>query len=231
MMNLCCGFYAMMMHKMAINTMDSWALAALLIAFGCDFLDGYLARRGNLTSAFGERLDSLADLISFGTAPMFFALSMSKEWEVGLLVACGLYLVCGAARLARYDPVSQGKVFKGMPIPIAGLSLAAFSLVISESHVWKHSGNIHWFALAPVILGLLMISDIPFLKVSFVGPKKGLPLTLAAISLAVLAVTHSLPLATLGFTVPYTILNFVLAAAGPLVGRMRALREARSAVD
>lgn len=219
---LCCGFFAMMMHHMS-PTLGNWSLGALLVAFGCDFLDGYFARKKNQATAFGERLDSLSDLISFGTAPMFLALSGRSEWEVGLLFACGLYLVCGAVRLARYDPESQGKIFRGMPIPIAGLTLAAFTLATRYSPMpcFDPAGPVAWFDIVPGALGLLMISDIPFLKVSFVGPKKWMPIVLGAISVVTLVLTDSLPVAVLAFTLPYLILCLSLAVVRDLQGRLR----------
>ncbi|NDD28052.1 MAG: hypothetical protein EB084_07285 [Proteobacteria bacterium] len=240
LMNLCCGFYAMMMHSMSIQpdktidgTIANWALGALLVSFGCDFLDGWFARRKNQATAFGERLDSLADLTSFGTAPMFFALSARREWEVGLLVACALYLVCGAVRLARYDPESQGKIFRGMPIPIAGLMLASFTVATRNSAVawFDPTSPVAWFDLAPGAIGLLMISDIPFLKVSFTGPTRWMPFMLAAVGFSVLFATRSLALAVLSFTVVYLILCLVLALTRDLQGRLRAMQEARSALD
>lgn len=232
LMNLLLGFYAIMMHHMSI-TMDNWALGALLLAFGCDFLDGYFARKKNLTSAFGERLDSFADLISFGTAPMFFALSAREEWEVGLLFACGLYLVCGAVRLARFDPETQGKMFRGMPIPIAGLTLAAFTLATRYAGVecLQPSSPVAWFDFVPGALGLLMISDIPFMKVSFIGSKRWLPITLGAFATVILAVTENLPVAVLAFTIPYIVLCMVLAIVRDVQGRLRAMHEARSTID
>jgi CDP-diacylglycerol--serine O-phosphatidyltransferase len=235
LLNLLCGFYAMMMYKMSLTTMDNWALGALLVAFGCDFLDGWFARKKNQTSAFGERLDSLSDLISFGMAPMYFALSARHEWEVGLLFACGLYLVCGAVRLARYDPESQGKIFKGMPIPIAGLTLASFTLASRYGAgglaYFEPSSPVAWFDFVPGILGLLMISDIPFFKVSFAGPKKWMPITLGAVALLALGLTQDLPFSVLAFTVPYMILCLVLAVVRDLHGRLRAMQEARSAIE
>lgn len=232
LLNLCCGFYAIMMHKMSLTTMDNWALGALLVGFGCDFLDGYLARKKNQTSAFGERLDSLSDLVTFGMAPMFFALSARIEWEVGLISACCLYLVCGAVRLARYDPESQGKMFKGMPIPVAGLTLAAAALASQHARYLEPSYPVAWFDLVPVTLGLMMISDIPFLKVSFAGPKKVLPIGLAILGAVSLKISHGdLPVATLSFTLAYVVICLMRALVLELPGRVRALQEARSAAD
>ena len=53
-----------------------------------DFLDGFVARMFNATSAIGKQLDSLADVVSFGVAPAliiyhFLRLSYAQE-ESGL---------------------------------------------------------------------------------------------------------------------------------------------------
>ncbi len=72
-----------------------------------DRLDGALARALRAQSAFGMQLDSLADLAAFGIAPAvltFTFFSGRSGW--GLLplgaAACG-YVVCAAARLARFN--------------------------------------------------------------------------------------------------------------------------------
>ena len=65
------------------------------------------------------------DLIAFGVAPTFFALGIAtREWKMdyGAVLALMLYLICGACRLARYDPTVQKAAFKGMPIPAARLA-------------------------------------------------------------------------------------------------------------
>ena len=118
--------------------------AALAIGFAIPFdaLDGRIARMTNTTSEFGKELDSLADVITFGVAPSllaytwgFHALPFSLEHslrhklvELGALL-CFLFLLCGAARLARFNstgspvPKNPGrpgrKYFVGMPIPAA----------------------------------------------------------------------------------------------------------------
>jgi CDP-diacylglycerol--serine O-phosphatidyltransferase len=214
--NLLCGFFAIVLLRMDMAT---YGLLALVGAFLCDGLDGAVARHTKQTSAFGERLDSLADRVSFGMAPVFFALSVRPGWELGLTLVAGMYLVCGAARLARYDPEIQKSMFKGMPIPIAGLLLVSFSIA---------SGHVKWFDLAPGIIGLLMISDIPFLKVSFRGSARWLPLGLGAISVGALALTQDVAFAVLAFTIPYLVLNLLMAFTRDVQARLRAM-QARSA--
>lgn len=216
---LCCGFYATMMHKMSMTTME-WALAALVAAFICDFFDGYLARMTNLSSAFGERLDSLADLTSFGVAPIAFALFARREWDFGLLFACGLYLVCGAVRLARYDPLAQSKLFKGLPIPVAGLTLASFTLT---------SRWLPWFDIAPAVLGFLMISDLPFVKASFSGSRKWMPIAFIVLFIASFVISGDLATAILTFTVAYLLANLLWALVRDVLARMRSMQANASA--
>lgn len=213
--NLLCGFFAIMLVK----GQPYWALVALICAFFCDGLDGAVARKMKTTSPFGERLDSLADLTAFGMAPVFFALNARPEWEIGLTFVCGLYLVCGAVRLARYDPAVQKKQFSGMPIPMAGLLLTSFSMT---------SDFLPWFDVAPGLIGLLMISDIPFRKVSFSGRDALMPISLGAGGILVLVLFRDLAFATLAFTFPYLVFNLMAAVARDFRARAGAI-QARNA--
>ncbi len=46
-----------------------WASAFICIAAVIDFLDGLVARMLHLCSEMGKKLESLADVVSFGVAP------------------------------------------------------------------------------------------------------------------------------------------------------------------
>ncbi len=81
-----------------------------------DGLDGRIARMTNTTSDFGRELDSLADIISFGIAPALLAYAWGVQFvdvsagpslvdhlrRIGILIVF-LFLLCGAARLARFN--------------------------------------------------------------------------------------------------------------------------------
>ena len=57
-----------------------WAVSVILLASLFDYLDGFTARKFNVQSALGAQLDSFADLITFGIAPViivFFVSSIS----------------------------------------------------------------------------------------------------------------------------------------------------------
>ncbi len=111
--------------------------ATLLIGLAmiCDVFDGRIARVTNTTSRFGEEMDSLADLISFGVAPAFIVkvlidLNNFPRYYGWVLVA--LYVTCGALRLARYNVESAGEKtdwFVGLPIPAAAGAAVSWVLL------------------------------------------------------------------------------------------------------
>jgi CDP-diacylglycerol--serine O-phosphatidyltransferase len=60
------GFYAIVM---AMNGKFDLAAIGIFSAAVLDSLDGRVARMTNTQSAFGEQMDSLSDMVSFGAAP------------------------------------------------------------------------------------------------------------------------------------------------------------------
>lgn len=132
------------------------AFILVIVAAVCDVLDGLLARLLHCPSDFGKQLDSLADIVSFGIAPVFLILFYKLDDSVWLapLVAV-LFLVCGALRLARFNISAPVKGFVGLPITAAGVILSLTSLL--DDRV-KPGVTLAVMAL----LSLLMISRIPF---------------------------------------------------------------------
>lgn len=143
--NIFCGYFAI------INSMKGdFDLAAQAIGFAIlfDGLDGRIARMTNSTSAFGLEFDSLADVITFGIAPAVMAYlwgirpvtpvegsHIAKTIQQTGWVISFAFLICGAARLARFniqshtpshpEGIPQKKHFVGMPIPAAAGFVAA----------------------------------------------------------------------------------------------------------
>ena len=156
--------------------------AALAIGFAIPFdtIDGRIARMTNTTSEFGKELDSLADVITFGVAPSLLAYCWGfqmlpatlgaelhhKLVDLGALL-CFLFLLCGAARLARFNstgnpkPKNPGrpgqKYFVGMPIPAAAGAVAAVVHFFSGIPVAIPWVALLWGAYVGVI-GFLMVS-------------------------------------------------------------------------
>ncbi|MDG5493503.1 CDP-diacylglycerol--serine O-phosphatidyltransferase [Niveispirillum sp. BGYR6] len=148
-----------------------WKEAVLAIAVGAlfDLLDGYIARMLNAQSKFGEELDSLSDVVSFGVAPAMilylWALADARTfgWMAALVMG-----VCAALRLARFNtmlgaaekPPFAYNYFTGVPAP-AGAFLALLPLIatLEVGEGWFDSPVL----VVPWTVGVagLMISAIP----------------------------------------------------------------------
>jgi len=151
--NMAFGFYAILevMHASAADYrhLDN-AAKAIGFAVLFDGLDGRIARMTGTSSDFGRELDSLADVVTFGVAPAMLAwtwgfhlmppvLLTEGHWTFKLTqlgaIACFLFLIAGASRLARFNissnpqPSNPGrpgkKYFVGMPIPAGAGVIAA----------------------------------------------------------------------------------------------------------
>ncbi|MCW1968412.1 MAG: CDP-alcohol phosphatidyltransferase family protein [Anaerolineae bacterium] len=136
------------------------AAACLLGSVLCDVLDGMLARKLNANSEFGEQFDSLADMTSFTIASAalgYYWLQASAPAPI-LLGASALWVVAGAARLARFNVTPyNGYYFQGMPTTAVSAVLAVAYLTLPQ---------VHWglgVALF-VALALLMVSVFPYVK-------------------------------------------------------------------
>src|SRR3954463_11266044 len=105
------------------------ACVSILIAAIFDTFDGLIARQLGATSEFGKEYDSLADVVTFGTAPavLVYAWGLQSLGNLGGGIAF-LFLVSVSLRLARFN-VMTGKTdyryFVGLPSPGGALTLAA----------------------------------------------------------------------------------------------------------
>lgn len=129
----------------------------IVLAAVLDRFDGMLARRFNAVSAFGREFDSLADLVSFGVAPAtYLYIALAEDWSTAGLVCFGLFTLCGALRLARFNVTSSTSHFQGVPITVAGALLALLVFLIPHKAVILALG---------VLLSLAMISTIRIPKI------------------------------------------------------------------
>jgi archaetidylserine synthase len=166
LLNALCGFGAIVATQ---NGMLHLSCILILVAAIADGLDGSLARYIG-GSEIGGALDSLADVISFGVAPAII-ISSYMENEYFTLAAVCFYLICGILRLARFSiSKSDTAFFKGLPITASGITISAIILV-DKGHFQPIA-----MAVGCIILGLLMVSSVPYMKIR--GKKKTLPLTL-----------------------------------------------------
>ena len=128
------GFYAIVM---AINGRFDQAAVGVFCAMVLDSLDGRVARMTNTQSAFGEQMDSLSDMVSFGAAPAL----ISYVWALQGLgrwgwIAAFVYCACAALRLARFNvntAVVDKRYFQGLPSPAAAALVAGFIWLLTEN--------------------------------------------------------------------------------------------------
>jgi CDP-diacylglycerol--serine O-phosphatidyltransferase len=158
-----------------------WGSVFIGIAAVVDFLDGFVARLFNATSAMGKQLDSLADVVSFGVAPAMILYQLLRisyiQEETGLdtsilaLVPAFIFPCAGAYRLARFNiDKSQQFGFKGVPIPAAGLVVASFPLILfgSQSFELNTLFTNKWLLYSVIlVLSLLMVSRLPLMALKF----------------------------------------------------------------
>ncbi len=174
-----------------------YAATAIGLAILFDTLDGRLARMTKTATELGVQLDSLADVLTFGIAPVVLAYG----WGVGAvfpestflhnlgLFVLFVYLMCGVLRLARFNlqatrprvlregtPKIDKKNFVGLPIPPAAGLIAATIHFVPKPLSAYDSGFAEFYAIILLIilpcLGLLMVSTIRYTSFKNVGTGK-----------------------------------------------------------
>jgi len=143
-----------------------------------DTMDGVAARVLKATSSFGAEFDSMADLVSFGVAPAMLVFNLGLQYgeielDTGqfwvLLSACGIFVLAGAMRLARFNltsDVPHGGWFTGIPITAAGGGLISSMVIVMIRHddVTTLLPLHLYLPVLMFILGILMVSRIRFPK-------------------------------------------------------------------
>lgn len=165
MCNLIAGFFSILM-----STQDKFEYAVWLIflALVLDSLDGHVARIFGNETDFGRELDSLADAVSFVVAPCLFVMNVFfRNTSIVFLLVVVFFLCAGIFRLARYNvnPTSGG-CFEGLPTPAAALSLMMTMLAFHKNHWDERSFSLVSVVFLMTALGFLMVSEIPYPKVS-----------------------------------------------------------------
>jgi CDP-diacylglycerol--serine O-phosphatidyltransferase len=165
LLNLVAGFFSILM---SVQEKYEYAVWLVFLALILDSLDGHVARIFGNETEFGRELDSLADAVSFVVAPcMLVTKVFFLNVSVVLLLVVVFYLCSGIFRLARFNVnPTHGGCFEGLPTPAAALTLM-MSMMAFHKNLWLDRS----FALVSVVflmtaLGFLMISDIPYPKVS-----------------------------------------------------------------
>jgi len=154
-------------YSVILSIHGRFYLSAVMIELAalCDGLDGLVARVSHTASRFGVEYDSLSDVVAFGVAPAglvyMWGLRPLGTWG---LVEAGLFVVCGALRLARFN-VQAGlhkPHFVGLPIPGAAVCVAGLFFLCDWLGL-KSPQTLYALAgpIVPLLAGM-MISRVPY---------------------------------------------------------------------
>ncbi len=171
-----------------------YAAKGIVLAIVFDTLDGRVARMTRTSTEIGVQLDSLADVLTFGIAPivMIYAWAIGATFDesnslhgFGVFVLF-MYLMCGTFRLARFNlqatrprvlmegtPKVDKKNFVGLPIPPAAGLLAAIVYLhpLPLSVFDENKSNLYTILMMILmaVLGLLMVSTLRYTSFKTVG--------------------------------------------------------------
>jgi len=188
-----------------------------------DSLDGRVARMTHTQSAFGEQMDSLSDMVSFGAAPALIA----YEWGLRGLgrwgwIAAFVYCACAALRLARFNvntSVVDKRYFQGLPSPAAAALVAGFIWLSTEAGVSGES--MRWFIFVLTLYaGLTMVTNVPFYSFKDLSLKKSVPFAaIVLVALIIAVINIDPPRVLFGIFVLYGLSGYVVYAVRKAKGK------------
>jgi CDP-diacylglycerol--serine O-phosphatidyltransferase len=203
------GFFSVVM---AMNQRFDMAAMGVFVAMVLDSLDGRVARMTNTQSAFGEQMDSLSDMVSFGAAPALIA----YEWALKGLgrwgwIAAFVYCACAALRLARFNvntAVVDKRFFQGLPSPAAAALVTGFIWLMTDYGFKGYEVAWPMFAFA-LYAGLTMVTNVPFYSFKDVSFRRSVPfIVIVAIALGIAVINIHVPGALFGLFVAYGISGY-----------------------
>jgi len=207
------GFYAVVM---AMNLRFDMACFGVFCAMVLDSLDGRIARLTNTQSAFGEQMDSLSDMVSFGAAPALIA----YEWSLKGLgrwgwIAAFVYCACAALRLARFNvntSVVDKRYFQGLPSPAAAALVMGLIWVVVESGLTL--SYLPWLTFGVCLYaGLTMVTNVPFYSFKDFQMRRSVPFaTLVLLALIIAVINIDPPVVLFGMFVLYGASGYVVYA-------------------
>jgi CDP-diacylglycerol--serine O-phosphatidyltransferase len=246
--NIGMGFLAVLsclhgFQQISINVDEAaryfnYAAIAIGLAILFDTLDGRVARMTRTSTELGVQLDSLADVLTFGIAPIVLAYSwalgatfpeQSALHRLGLFVLF-MYLMCGAFRLARFNiqatrprvliegtPKVDKKNFVGLPIPPSAGLIASFVHFAPRPLVSYGESLGQFYAVLVMILmvclGLLMVSTFRYTSFKNAGTGRRnlyVFLTIAAIGMLIWLYSKYMLLILCGAYVSHGVIWYIL---------------------
>lgn len=164
-LNLLCGLIAIVFFS---NGLVNFGCLFIIFASFFDFLDGYFARKLNISSDFGKQADSLSDMISFGVAPAILLFDITKGIlknnldytnEIHIVLSSSFVFIYSVAALIRLSLFNnQSTHFNGIPSPVAALTVILLPFVEFEI-------NLIIISCYVFILSFLMIMNLQIISI------------------------------------------------------------------
>jgi CDP-diacylglycerol--serine O-phosphatidyltransferase len=209
------AFYAIVV---AMSGRFEAAAIAIFCAAVLDSLDGRVARMTNSQSAFGEQMDSLCDMVSFGLAPalIVYVWALQGLGRFGWMAAF-VYCAAAALRLARFNVnigVVDKRFFQGLPSPAAAALVMGLIWVMDDLGL-KGATKIEWLSwtafAVTLYAGLSMVTNAPFYSFKVVGARQTVPFAvIVAIALGIAIISQNPPLALFALFCAYGLSGYVV---------------------
>ncbi len=237
------GFQIVSSNPAGASSYFNYAAVAIGLAILFDTLDGRVARMTRTATEIGVQFDSLADVLTFGIAPIALIFSWgiasvypesSGQYQLGVFLLF-MYLMCGAFRLARFNlqstrprvlaegtPKLDKKNFVGLPIPpAAGLMASIVHFAPMPLSAYGDGPSKLYSSLIMVLiacLGILMVSTLRYASGKSMGTGRRnlyLVLVIAAVGMLVwLYSNYVLLILSLGY-VSHGVIWYVLSLLRP----------------
>ena len=211
------GFYGIVM---AMNGRFEVACIAIFCAAVLDSLDGRVARMTNSQSAFGEQMDSLCDMVSFGAAPalIVYIWGLKDMGKAGWIPAF-VYIAGAALRLARFNVnigVVDKRFFQGLPSPAAAAIVMSLIWVMDDAG-FKGVTKVDWLSYTAfgvtLFAGLSMVTNAPFYSFKVVGGRSTVPFAvIVAIALGIALIALDPPRVLFGIFCLYGLSGYAVYA-------------------
>jgi len=182
----------------------SVAITCVLLAAVLDFLDGFVARLLKQYSLVGVQLDSLADMVTFGTLPAVMLCCVLQKAAVRAdIPVCAMHAVAfspflltvfSALRLAKFNVDDrQATSFLGLPTPANALFFSSLAWIYDVVYTdIPYEVAIYGIPALVLLFCFLLVSEIPMfsLKVKEFSVKKyAFQLALVALSAALIGLS------------------------------------------
>lgn len=233
------GFHLAFENPSAAASYFNYAAIAIGLAILFDTLDGRVARMTKTATELGVQFDSLADVLTFGIAPIALIYSWGfapsfgeKTSEHGFAIfLLFMYLMCGAFRLARFNlqatrprvlmegtPKLDKKNFVGLPIPPAAGLMASIVHFAPMPLSTYGEGFARFYAMLLMVLiavlGVLMISTLRYTSFKTAGTGRRnlyLVLLIAAVGMLIWLYSEYMLLILSGIYVSHGVIWYVFS--------------------